>query len=161
MMMMMMITTLITTSCRPLTSCRSGWTTKTPPAPTTREERAAGVRHWSAPSRSRLSRKRKMKEGDDWCPRLLCSHLDTSPLSARPSPRDVTGETETERDATPTSAALFRPTLTGSTKQPMVTWQAAQAPPRRRPPNSGHCLGFFLLYMYPVPLTFCFVVIFK
>lgn len=149
-MMMMMTTTLIATSCRPSTSSRSASarTTKTAPAPTTPEERAAGVHHWSAQSRSRLSRKRKMTEGDDWCLRLLFSHSDASPLSTPPSRRGVTGGTGTERDATRTSAAHSPPALTGSTKQPMVTWQMAQAPPPLRPLNSGfdfYCYSYTLL----------------
>lgn len=140
--------TLIATSCRPSTSSRNenGRTTKTAPAPTTPAGRAAGARHWSAPSRSRLSRRRKMKEGDDWCHRLLFSPSAASHLWTPPSPRGATGGTETERGATQTSAALSPPTLTGSTKQPMATWQTAQAPPPLHPPNSGLFHGFSFYY---------------
>ena len=143
--MMTMIMTLITTSSRPSTSSRSesGPTTKTAPAPTTPAVRAAGVRHWSAQSRSRLSRKMKTKEGDDWCHRLLSSLSLASPLWTPPSRHGVTGGSVTEKDATRTSAARSPPALTGSTKQPMVTWQTAQAPPLPHPPSSGLLLCFY------------------
>lgn len=125
------------TSCRPSTSSRSekDQMTKTPPAPTTPEERAAGAHHWSARSRSRLHIQRKKKEADDWCPHLRCSHSVASPHWIPPSHRGVAGKTG--RDATQTSVALSLQALTGSMKRPMATWQVAQAPPPPRPPSSG------------------------
>lgn len=60
-------TTLAAMSCRPSTSCRSenARTTRTPAAPTTREERAAGARHWSARNRSRLCTRTRTKVAGD------------------------------------------------------------------------------------------------
>lgn len=129
--------TPIVTSCRPSTSSQSekDQMTKTPPVPTTLEERAARARHWSARSRSRLHMQRKKKEADDWCLHLRCSHSVASPHWIPPLHRGVAGETG--RDATQTSVALSLQALTGSMKWPMATWQVAQAPPPPHPLSSG------------------------
>lgn len=149
-LIMIMTTTLIATSCQPSTSSQreSDRTTKIAPAPTTPEGRAAGARRWSAPSRSRLYKKRKMMEGDDWCHRLLLFPSVASPLWTPPSPHGVTVGNETERDATLTSAALSPPALTGSTKQPVEIWHMAQAPPLLHPPSSGLLHGFAFTAFY-------------
>lgn len=131
-------TTLITMSCQPSMSSLSenGLMTKTAPAPTTLEERAATALHWSAQNRSRPStgrKSRKRYKDEDSCLHLIYSHLWTSR-----SNRSGTGRTE--RGATPTSAVPTLRAPAESMKWITAVEHTAQAPLRPRLQSSG-CLN--------------------